>query len=88
MYVSNFKIISAVTSELTNALQLNIIGQTRNIDCVLDQCKHIYPSLFEQQVDQGDKSPDVVETDDLDEKKVTETDIPVLNLGKYLVNFL
>lgn len=39
-------------------------------------------------MDQGDKSPDVVETDDLDEKKVTETHIPVLNLGKYLVNFL
>ncbi|XP_048523996.1 uncharacterized protein LOC109543203 isoform X2 [Dendroctonus ponderosae] len=37
----------AVTSELTTALQMNIIGQTRNIGTVLEQCKQIYPTLFE-----------------------------------------
>ncbi|KAF7273466.1 hypothetical protein GWI33_013830 [Rhynchophorus ferrugineus] len=36
----------AVTSELTTALQMNIVGQTRNINLTLEQCKSIYPSLF------------------------------------------
>ncbi|XP_030764545.1 uncharacterized protein LOC115888829 isoform X2 [Sitophilus oryzae] len=36
----------AVTSELTTALQLNIVGQTKNIHSTLEQCKYIYPSLF------------------------------------------
>lgn len=42
----NYSIL-AVTSELTSALQMNIVGQTQNIYTVMEHCKHIYPTLFE-----------------------------------------
>lgn len=35
---------------------MNIIGQTRNIGTVLEQCKQIYPTLFESGISE-DQSP-------------------------------
>ncbi|XP_066137545.1 uncharacterized protein [Euwallacea fornicatus] len=45
LQVEHHKLIE-VTSELTTALQINLISQTKNINSVLEQCKTIYPSLF------------------------------------------
>nr|XP_023021716.1 uncharacterized protein LOC111510089 [Leptinotarsa decemlineata] len=42
-----YKNLLAVTSELTNALQMNILSQAKSVNIVLDQCKTIYPSLFQ-----------------------------------------
>ncbi|VEN60388.1 unnamed protein product [Callosobruchus maculatus] len=44
-----YKKLLAVTSELTNALQMNIMGQAQNVNYVLEECRNIYPSLFETQ---------------------------------------
>ncbi|CAH1976943.1 unnamed protein product [Acanthoscelides obtectus] len=48
-----YKKLLAVTCELTNALQMNILGQAQNVSCVLEECKNIYPSLFETSTEEN-----------------------------------
>ncbi|KAG5878302.1 hypothetical protein JTB14_017651 [Gonioctena quinquepunctata] len=71
-----YRNLLAVTSELTNALQLNIVSQAKNVDLVLDQCKTIYPSLFQTPRNEQDINKDKSkETENIDKTTERSSDI-------------
>lgn len=65
--LSLIKFLAAVTTELTSALQSNIMGQSKSYHTVLDECKTIYPALFPQsaeKVPQTESTPIPIEIQD------------------------
>ncbi|KAK4883633.1 hypothetical protein RN001_006952 [Aquatica leii] len=91
---SDYKRLMGVTTELTGALQTHIMGQSENLNAMLNKCKCIYPELFQNEtniIEMAKKasSEEVACTNDCRDKiSVLDTNDKLQNLPTKIETFV